>query len=179
MGRLGRLGLEQPQRYERSRPGELIHIDVKKLGRFEPGAGRRWSNGADHRKRTIRDHEGRRRRTVGWEYVHIAIDDYSRLAYAEVLSDEKAITAIGFLRRAIAFFCPLRHHSRTTPHRQRARLPLHPSRHRLPLNRYPPPPHPATTPTNQRQSRTLHPHHDQRLGQRRDLPLKHRTRRRP
>jgi transposase InsO family protein len=104
MGRLGRLGLEQPQRYERSRPGELIHIDVKKLGRFEPGAGRRWSNGVDHRKRTVRDHDGRRRRTVGWEYVHVAIDDYSRLAYAEVLADEKATTAIGFLRRALAFF---------------------------------------------------------------------------
>jgi transposase InsO family protein len=104
MGRLGRLGLEQPQRYERSRPGELIHIDVKKLGRFNPGGGRRWSNGVDRRKRTVRDQDGKRRRTVGWEYVHVAIDDYSRLAYAEVLTDEKAATAIGFLRRALAFF---------------------------------------------------------------------------
>jgi transposase InsO family protein len=50
------------------------------------------------------DRDGKRRNTVGWEYVHIAVDDYSRLAYAEVLADEKAATAVGFLRRAVAFF---------------------------------------------------------------------------
>jgi transposase InsO family protein len=57
-----------------------------------------------HYNRTYTDAAGRRRHTVGWEYVHIAVDDYSRLAYAEVLADEKASTAIGFLRRAAAFF---------------------------------------------------------------------------
>jgi transposase InsO family protein len=83
MGKLGRLGLEPAQRYERARPGELIHIDVKKLGR---------------------DQAGRRRNTVGWDHIHIAIDDATRLAYAEVLNDEKATTAVAFLGRAIAFF---------------------------------------------------------------------------
>ena len=94
MGRLGRLGLEPARRYERSRPGELVHIDVKKLGRIDrPG----------HRVTgSRRDRRGAGKK--GWEYVHIAIDDYSRLAYAEVLADEKAITATGFLRRAVAFY---------------------------------------------------------------------------
>lgn len=104
MGRLGRIGLEQPVRYERSRPGELVHIDVKKLGRIEGGAGKRVRGGQSTYLRSYTDAAGRRRKTVGWEYVHIAIDDHSRLAYAEVLPDEKATTAIGFLRRALAFY---------------------------------------------------------------------------
>jgi len=104
LGRLGRLGLEQPIRYERSRPGELVHVDVKRLGRIQGGAGRRVHGGRKHYNPAVIDLEGRRRLTVGWEYVHIAIDDHSRLAYAEVLPDEKAVTAIGFLRRAVAFY---------------------------------------------------------------------------
>jgi transposase InsO family protein len=105
MGRLGRIGLEQPVRYERSRPGELVHIDVKKLGRIAGGAGKRIG-GKGHLpyNSQVTDAAGKRRNTVGWEYVHIAVDDYTRLAYAEVLPDEKAMTAIGFLRRAIAFY---------------------------------------------------------------------------
>jgi transposase InsO family protein len=104
MGRLGRLGLERAIRYERSRPGELVHIDVKKLGRIEGGAGWRVRGGPQHYNRTFTDKDGHRRTTVGYEYVHVAVDDYSRLAYAEVLPDEKAATAIGFLRRAVAFY---------------------------------------------------------------------------
>lgn len=104
LGRLGRVGLEPPCRYERSRPGELVHIDVKKLGRIEGGAGWRVRGRRQHYNRTFTDRAGRRRRTVGWEYVHVAVDDYSRLAYAEVLPDEKAATAVAFLRRALAFF---------------------------------------------------------------------------
>ena len=105
LGRLGRLGLEQPVRYERSRPGELVHVDVKKLGRIQGGAGKRVRVGIhQHYTPQRTDRDGKRRNTVGWEYVHIAVDDYSRLAYAEVLADEKAVTAIGFLRRAVAFY---------------------------------------------------------------------------
>jgi transposase InsO family protein len=105
MGRLGRIGLEQPVRYERSRPGELVHIDVKKLGRIEGGAGKRIAgDGNSPYNRQLTDATGKRRNTVGWEYVHIAVDDHSRLAYAEVLPDEKAVTAVGFLRRALAFY---------------------------------------------------------------------------
>jgi transposase InsO family protein len=105
IGKLGRIGLEQPVRYERSRPGELVHIDVKKLGRIEGGAGKRVRDGLrQHYNRTYTDGAGKRRNSVGWEYVHVAVDDYSRLAYAEVLADETAATAIGFLKRARAFF---------------------------------------------------------------------------
>ena len=105
MGRLGRLGLEPAQRYERERPGELVHIDVKKLGRIQGGAGKRARDGLrKHYQPTFTDRDGKRRRTVGWEYVHVAIDDATRLAYVEVLADEKATTAVGFLRRALAFF---------------------------------------------------------------------------
>jgi transposase InsO family protein len=103
MGKLGRLGLEPAQRYERARPGELIHIDVKKLGRIATGAGHR-ATGRRHYTPRLKDAAGRRRGTTGWEFVHIAIDDCTRLAYAEVLVDEKASTAIAFLRRAKAFF---------------------------------------------------------------------------
>ena len=103
MGRLGRLGLEPAERYERARPGELIHIDVKKLGRIHAGAGHRWT-GRRHYTPRLLDQAARRRGTARWEFVHIAIDDCTRLAYAEVLDDEKATTAIAFLRRAIAFF---------------------------------------------------------------------------
>ena len=105
MGRLGRLGLEAAERYQRERPGELIHIDVKKLGRIEGGAGKRITGVKRNPRRSRWDHAvGFDRNLIGWEYVHIAVDDATRLAYAEVLGDEKASTAIGFLGRAIAFY---------------------------------------------------------------------------
>ena len=90
LGKLSRLEPpEPPNRYERARPGELIHIDVKKLGRIERGAGHRMTG-----KRTTHA------RGAGWERVHVCVDDATRLAYVEVLPDEKATTAIGFLKRA-------------------------------------------------------------------------------
>ncbi len=104
MGRLGRLGMEPAERYERRVAGELIHIDVKKLGRIHGGAGKRITGRQHNPKKTRVDRDGVKRQVVGWECVHIAIDDATRLAYAEVLTDEKATTAIGFLRRAIAFY---------------------------------------------------------------------------
>jgi transposase InsO family protein len=104
MGRLGRLGLEPARRYQRDRPGELIHIDVKKLGRIQGGAGKRITGGHNHYQPTFTDRHGKRRNTVGWEFVHVAIDDATRLAYAEVLPDEKATSAVAFLGRAIESF---------------------------------------------------------------------------
>jgi transposase InsO family protein len=104
MGKLGRLGLQPVVRYERQRPGELIHVDVKKLGRIEGGAGKRVTGRRRNRDRRRRDSDGIERRMKGWDYVHIAVDDATRLAYAEVLPDEKATTAVAFLRRAIAFY---------------------------------------------------------------------------
>jgi len=105
MGKLGRLGLEPAERYERGRPGPLIHIDVKKLGRIQGGAGKRITgpqrNNSGPRRR---DRSGVDRRITGWDAVHVAVDDATRLAYVEVLADEKATTAVAFLRRATAFY---------------------------------------------------------------------------
>ena len=99
MGKLGRLGLEPAVRYERARPGELIHVDVKKLGRIVR-AGHRITGVAGKRQAGYH----RQKFSAGWEFCHVAIDDATRLAYVEVLADEKAVTAVGFLRRAKAFF---------------------------------------------------------------------------
>jgi len=87
--------LDPPQplrRYERGRPGELIHLDIKKLGRF-------WRSG--HRVTGSRQKASR---GAGWEFAHVCIDDHSRLAYVEMLPDEKGDTAAGFLQRALAWF---------------------------------------------------------------------------
>ena len=178
MGRLGRLGLEPVERYERQRPGELIHVDVKKLGRIQGGAGHRMT-GRKHYNRTFTDREGKRRQTVGWDYVHIAIDDCTRLAYAEVLPDEKATTAIAFLRRAVEFYG---RHGITierllTDNGSAYRATIHALACRA-LG-HPPPPHPPSPPSNQRQGRTLHPHHARRLGLRRALRHQPRTHRSP
>jgi transposase InsO family protein len=105
MGKLGRLGLEPAVRYERERPGELIHIDVKKLGRIQVPGHRVTGNRRQRAGRTrLNSPNGEKLGTAGWEYVHIAIDDCTRLAYAEVLADEKATTVVAFLRRAVAYF---------------------------------------------------------------------------
>ena len=105
MGKLGRVGLEPAVRYERERPGELIHIDIKKLGRIDRGAGARITGMANRGSRPRRtDALGVSRQIAGWEYVHIAIDDCTRLAYAEVLPDQRTSTVIGFLTRTVAFY---------------------------------------------------------------------------
>jgi transposase InsO family protein len=91
--------LRRPHRYERDRPGELIHVDVKKLGRIRPGGGWRV-----HGRDSAQAHAAKRGPRVGYDYVHVAVDDHSRLAYVEVLTDERGTTCAGFLRRAGAFF---------------------------------------------------------------------------
>jgi transposase InsO family protein len=104
LGKRSRLEPPEPvNRYERAAPGELVHIDIKKLGRIQGGPGKRFT-GRRERWPAKTDAAGVRRKTIGWEYVHVAVDDYSRLAYAEVLDDERASTAIAFLRRAVAFY---------------------------------------------------------------------------
>lgn len=103
---LGRIGLgklsrleppEPPNRYQRRHPGELVHIDVKKLARID---------GAGHRVHGDRGRQKNRRggKRIGYEYVHVCVDDATRLAYVEVLADEKARTAVGFLRRARVWY---------------------------------------------------------------------------
>jgi transposase InsO family protein len=102
LGRLSRLEPpESPNRYERKRPGELIHIDVKKLGRIA-GAGHRVTG--DRASQNANRRARRRGVWKGWEFVHVCVDDATRLAYAEVLRDERGPTAAGFLRRAVGWF---------------------------------------------------------------------------
>jgi transposase InsO family protein len=102
LGKLSRLEPpEPPNRYERRHAGELIHVDVKKLARIPQwGAGHR----AHGNRRLQRNRRRDGRRIVGWEFVHVCVDDATRLAYVEVLADERAPTAVAFLRRAIAFY---------------------------------------------------------------------------
>jgi transposase len=81
-------------RYERDRPGDLVHVDVKKIGRIPPGGGwRAWGRNAVKKKPK-----------VGYDYFHSAVDDHNRLAYSEILSDENADTCAGFMLRAAAWF---------------------------------------------------------------------------
>ena len=93
LNRLSRLAPpEPPNRYERRHPGELVHIDVKKLGRFSRPGHRATGD------RMVRD------RGAGWEFVHVAVDDCTRLAYVEVLPDERGATTVECLRRALHWF---------------------------------------------------------------------------
>jgi len=92
---------EPPNRYERRHPGELVHVDIKQLGRIR-GIGHRISGSRASQKRTRQ--QGRLTGVAGWEYLHVIVDDHSRLAYAEVLGALDAVAAAGFLRRAIAWY---------------------------------------------------------------------------
>jgi transposase InsO family protein len=97
LDRLDKMTRTPIRRYEMSRPGELVHVDIKKLGRIPRGGGWRV-----HGRAQVR---GQHHRTkVGYAFVHTAIDGYSRLAYSEVLADEQGPTAAGFWRRAESFF---------------------------------------------------------------------------
>jgi transposase InsO family protein len=108
LGKLSRLEpIEPPNRYERKGPGELIHVDIKKLARIS-------SKGAGHRVTGIRGpsverrtENGRQRNVTGWEFVHVCVDDATRLAYVEVLADERGPTAAGFLRRAVRWLASM------------------------------------------------------------------------
>jgi transposase InsO family protein len=107
LGKLSRLEPpEPPNRYERRHAGELLHVDVKKLGRIAEGRAGHRVHGNRRLQRTARkrDAAGRDCRLTGWEFVHVCVDDTTRLAYVEALADEKATTAVCFLRRAIAFY---------------------------------------------------------------------------
>jgi transposase InsO family protein len=104
LGKRSRLEpLEPPNRYERRHPGELVHVDIKQLARISArGAGHRM---VGHRNSQFAPRiDGKRQGPTGYEYVHVMVDDHSRLAYAEVLEGLTARCAIAFLRRAVAWF---------------------------------------------------------------------------
>ena len=94
-------------RYERDRPGELVHMDVKKIGRIPDGGGWRAHGRADG----LNARHSKKAR-IGFDYVHSVVDDHSRFAYSEILPDEKADTCAGFFERALDHFADRRHHRR-------------------------------------------------------------------
>jgi transposase InsO family protein len=103
LGKRSRLSPPEPaNRYERARPGELVHVDVKKLGRFRSPGHRALGRGHPGRV-TQKTARGSGRGVVGWDFIHVCVDDATRLAYVEVLPDERGQTAAGFLRRAVAW----------------------------------------------------------------------------
>jgi len=116
--RLARLRLLDPKpeiiRYQRDRPGELIHLDIKKLGRIDgvghrPHRGRSVSvgAGAGRRRRRITGNRRGQKKGIGWEFLHVCVDDASRLADTEILPDERKESAVAFLERAIAWLASL------------------------------------------------------------------------
>jgi transposase InsO family protein len=95
LNRLSALEPAEPvRRYERDRPGEMIHIDIKKLGRF---------NTIGHRITGVRSEQSRTR-GAGWEYVHVAVDDHSRIAFAKIMGSERRGSAVNFLKAAVAYY---------------------------------------------------------------------------
>ena len=99
LGKRSRLEPAEPaNRYERALPGELVHVDIKKLGRFRRPGHRVTGRGGHHRV-TQTTEAGRGRGAVGWDFVHVCVDDATRVAYVEVLSDERGATAAAFLDR--------------------------------------------------------------------------------
>jgi hypothetical protein len=157
------------RRYEHEHPGEL-HVDVKKLGRVPDGGG--WR---------IHSHsEEVRGRGNGWDYVHFAIDDHTRLAYAEVLPDERTGTCAGFLARAAAWFAAhgvtvarvLTDNGKSYRGRHGVDRRLHPARHR-------PSVHPARPALDQWQGRAGPPHPASRVGLRHRLDWQRPAHRRP
>jgi transposase InsO family protein len=98
LGHMDRATAQPIRRYERSRPGELVHVDVKKLGKIPPGGGHKVHG------RAATSSGARRRKRIGYAYLHTAIDDYSRVAYTEVLADESGRSTAAFWRRAVAWF---------------------------------------------------------------------------
>ncbi len=155
------------RRIETSRPGELVHIDVKKQAKIPPGGG--WKA---HGRGSQADTDRRRRHRVGYAHIHSAIDAHSRLAYSEVHADETAFTAVEFWRRASAFFARLRNRYRARDDRQRillCRQRIHEGaggrRHSAHSNS-------ALPATDQRQGGTLQPHASQRVSLRQTLPIR-------
>ena len=149
---MGKLQPREPViRYEKAVAGEMVHIDIKKLGRI---------NGVGHRMTGDRRHRGH----GGWEYAFVAVDDASRLAYVEVFRDEKAASAITFLQKAVAFF---RRHGvivKGVLHRQRQGVRVSRIPDLVPAAWNQATTNPALSTPNQRQSRALHSNRASRMG---------------
>jgi len=155
---------EPVRRYQREHPGELIHIDIKKLGRFER-IGHRITG--DRARRS--DRHGRSRK-AGWDFVHVCIDDASRIAFSQILADERKESAVAFLEAAVAYYAGLGVTVTRVMTRQRQLLHEPPLPRRLQGPRPQAHQNPALHAKNQRQGRALHPDQPQGMGLRPGLP---------
>ncbi len=173
LGRLGRLGLEQPLRYERSRPGELVHIDVKRLGRIEGGAGKR-AFGSEHRLRLQLHLDRSRGQAPALGRLRVRARLRRRLQPPRLrggAGGREDDDRDRLPRTSRLLLSTPRDPRRAALDRQWLRLRLGDPRARVPQARNPPQPHPALPAADERESRALHPHTPGRLGLRRDLSL--------
>ncbi len=146
-------------RYERARPGELLHVNTKRLGRFHAVGKRILADGVHRSPRH------------GWHHLHVAIDDHTRIAYCEVLAGQGADAACAFLQRAVSWFASrARHRHRARPVRQRPRLSLPRLARSVRRARRQAQAHPALHPAHQRQGGGLHRHGPARVGLRYAYP---------
>ena len=161
---------EPVRRYEHEYPGAMLHVDVKKLGNIPDGGGWRYVGrvqGERNREATATRTGNRNTRhepRLGTAFVHTVIDDHTRLAYAEIRDDEKAVTAIDVLRNAVAWFADRGVSDRTGPVRQRIGLQIPRLAERLHRPRHHRQEDPALPAPDQREGRTLPPHPGRRLG---------------
>ena len=164
LGKRSRLEPTEPiVRYERDTPGELVHVDIKRLSRISArGAGHRVLG--HRRSKDRRSVNGRKIGVTGYEFVHVMIDDHTRLVYAEVLDGLKQQHAISFLRRALTWFAERGVHIQALMSDNGSLLHLRRLQEHSSGTRYQTPPHTTRPPTNQRQSRTLHPNTPKRMG---------------
>ncbi len=156
-GQVIRASRRSANRYEHDRPGSLVHVDVKKLGRIPDGGGWR-AHGRGTRPAA--------RRGLGYDYVHAAVDDHSRLAYAEVLGDEKGATCAGFLTRSAAFYAAhgIDRIERVITDNAKNYPDLPGLRRGRRCDRRDPQVHPPALPVDQRKGRAVQPHPRGRVG---------------
>lgn len=179
LSHIDRVTGEPIRRYEHPHPGSMIHVDVTKFGSIPDGGGWRFvgKQQGDKHKATTALRTGRTSKghpNIGTAFVHTVIDDYSRVAYAEICADEKAVTAIGVLERAVAWRRS-RRHSRARLIRQRVGLSLLRMARCLHPARRPTQAHPPLSSTDQWQDRAVPPHPRRRLGLRTLLRIRIRT----
>ena len=183
LAHLDRAAAVPVRRYEWSRPGELVHVDVKSSATCRRRLARPWPGHRNANSQAHRDPARRRaahgRPNLGYGYLHTALDDHSRLAYTEILADETKETAAAFLTRAHAWYAAAGIRDRPRPERQRQLLCFPPVGWHLHRPRHHRQAHPGPAAPDQRQGRALPPHPGRRMGLRPSLHLRNPAARRP
>ena len=170
LSHIDRVTGEPLRRYEHAHPGSLIHVDVTKFGNIPDGGGHKFLGRRQSKLNAIQTarRTGQRGKQyhprIGTAFVHTVIDDHSRMAYAEICTDEKALTAIGVLQRAVAWFWRTRRHRRASPVRQRVGVHVLRLARRLCRTADHSEADPAIPAPDQRQDRAIPPHPRRRLG---------------